>query len=230
MYALLRKLLPAIVLAAALPAAAQPLTVETPRDWVLDAQLGGYYPDLDSEFGSATPFADIYGTDDRLLFQLSIEKLIWKGFGTFGLGLSSGYSEFYGRALFTTGSQSGQASSDNDSLHVVPIQAFAAYRFDVTAQEWSIPLVPYGKIGTGAWLWWTGGKDGARAGFSASAGLALHLDFFDPRLAREFDREIGVNNSYIYFDYTYWNVNGFGSDGFDLSDNSILSGGMSFEF
>lgn len=138
--------------------------------------------------------------------------------------------EFYGKGFFTTGDRAGERSQDNDSFHVVPIQAFAMYRFDVAAERWSVPLVPYGRAGVGGWVWWTGPETGVKAGFSYGAGVQLLLDGFDPRLAREFDREVGVNNSFLYADWQAWNVDGFGAEGFDLSDDSILSFGLALEF
>ena len=57
------------------------------------------------------------------------------------------------------------------------------------------------------------------------------LDFFDPRLANEFDREVCVNNSYLVVDWAAWKVTGLGgSEGFDLSDDGILSFGLALDF
>lgn len=209
-------------------AGAQVVAADSPRDWFLGLQLGGYFPAVDDEFATARPFETTFGNDDGLLFQAGIERFLFKKFGTLGLGVSAGYTEFWGHAFFAD--DPTVRSEDTTSLFIVPLQAFLAYRFDVAAVEWGFPLVPYGKAGIGYWLWWTGGEDGARAGYSFSGGLQLLLDVFDKRLAREFDREIGVNNSYLYVDWTWQKVDGFGTKGIDLSDDGMISGGLAFEF
>jgi hypothetical protein len=221
----------AALLLPAAEAAAQQRVPQSPREWTFHLQFGGYFPEIDSEAGlTSRPFERVFGDSDRVLTQAGLERSLFDAFGTLGLGVSAGYSEFYGKGFFAEGPNAGERSSDNTSFIVVPLQAFLAYRFDPLALRWGIPLVPFAKAGVGTWLWWTGGESGQRAGFSYGAGLQLHLDFFDPRLATEFDRNIGVNNSYLYVDWTGWQVDGFSSDGFDLSDDSIISFGLALDF
>ena len=115
-------------------------------------------------------------------------------------------------------------------MRIIPIQAFLAYRFDVAAQRWNVPLVPYAKAGVGAWFWSTEGMSGRRGGFSYGGGLQFLLDVIDSQLARETDRELGINNSYLYVDWAGWMVDGFGSDGIVLSDDGIVSFGLALDF
>jgi hypothetical protein len=62
-------------------------------------------------------------------------------------------------------------------------------------------------------VWWatkgasidnTDGLDGqgVRFGFAGTGGLALDLNFLDPRLARDFDTSIGVNHTYLFAEFT----------------------------
>ncbi len=205
---------------------------QSPRDWAFHLQFGGYYPQIDESAGlSDTPFQRVFGDSNRVIAQAGLERYLFKAFGTLGVGLSLGYSEFYGSGFFAEGPDAGERSGDSTSFTVVPVQAYAAYRFDVLAQEMNIPLVPYAKAGVGTWMWWTGGESGQRGGFSYGGGMQLLLDFFDPRLAVEFDREVGVNNSYLFVDWAAWQANGFrGDDGFDLSDDGIVSFGLALDF
>lgn len=217
---------------------------ESPRNWVLDVQLGWYHPEIDEGL-RGTPFLDAFGEGRRLLPQLSLERLIYQGIGHLGVGLNVGYSEFYGKGFLA---DSDERSADNTSLHVVPITVFVAYHFDWLARELNIPFAPYGKAGFGYWLWWSenglgetsggGEASGTKMGLTWSAGLAFLLNFFDPLLSNEFDRNFGVNATYVYVDYTQWYA-GFRSnifehglfekEGLDLSDH-IWSVGLSFEF
>ena len=206
---------------------------QSPRSWTFHLRFGNYYPQIDEEAGlTDAPFERAFGTDGRLLAQAGLERYVFDAFGTLGIGVSLGFSEFYGKGFFAEGPDAGERSGDSTSFTVVPLQAFAAYRFDVLAREASVPLVPYAKAGVGTWMWWTGGESGQRAGYSYGGGMQLLLDFFDPRLAAEFDREVGVNNSYIYVDWAASRVDGFigDSEGFDLSDDGILSVGLALDF
>lgn len=232
---LLRTLLFGALLLPATAALAQaPIRVESPRDWFFHLQFGKYYPQIDEEPGlQGTPFRDLMGSDSRLLVQAGLDRYLFKGFGTLGLGVQLGYSEFYGRARFA---DTGEPSPDLTSLHVVPIVLHLTYRLDEAAVRWDVPLVPYARVGTGAWLYWMEGMNGARAGYTFGGGLQFLLDVLDPRLAREFDRELGVNNSYFYIDYTVAKVDAFGhSDAFGgpgivLSDDGILALGVGLDF
>lgn len=224
-------------------AAQEIMAQESPRNWVLDLQFGSYFPSVD-EGVVGTPFADVFG-DGSLLTQLSLQRLVYQGIGTVGIGLEVGYTEFFGRG-FIQGTD--DLSGDSTSLRVVPIQLFASYRFDYAALHWDIPFAIYGKAGIGEWIWWSndgdgetagdGDASGAKLGFSLAAGLAFHLDWLDPRLSREFDRNFGVNNTYVFVEYTWWNAKFRGNffehglfvtHGLDLSDE-IVSGGIAFEF
>lgn len=216
---------------------------ESPKNWVLEVQFGSYLPEIDRGL-SGSPFAEVFDDDRSLLSQVAVQRLVFQDFGTLGVGVQSGYTEFFGRA-FVEGTN--ERSGDNTSLHVIPLTFFASYRFDVLAQRFDIPFAVYGKAGAGYWFWWSndggggtagnGEASGTKFGVALSAGIALQLDWFDPRLSNEFDREFGVNNTYLYFDYTNWNAkfrgnffkHGFEAQGLDLSDE-ILSGGIAFEF
>lgn len=225
-----RLLFVALLLVGALPAQA-----ESERNWILELQFGGYRPDIDAEV-PGSPFADVFGEKARLLSQISIERMIFKEFGSFGLGLQGGFTEFFGKGFI---SGTDDRSSDNTSMRLVPLMGFAAYRFDYPAVAWNVPLVPYAKAGVGGWIFWIndslgetagdGAAKGVRWGWSWSAGLALVLDFFDPRLSGDFDRNYGVNNTYLYVDYTEAKIDDFGGKGFNFSDN-VWSGGIAFEF
>lgn len=231
----LRLLFAGALLAVAIPV--QAAEYESERNWLLGLQFGSFKPEVDSESGlSGTPFLDSFGPRPRLLSRISIERFAFKDFGTLGGGLDAGFAEFFGNA-FVQGRDI--PSPDSTTLRMVPITAFADYRFDWAARNLSIPFVPYAKAGIGGWLFWIndsngdtagdGAAKGVRWGWTWSVGLQLMLDVFDPRLSREFDREYGVNGSYLYVDYTKQDVTSFGRKGLDFSA-ATWSGGIAFEF
>ncbi|MDP6943964.1 MAG: MXAN_2562 family outer membrane beta-barrel protein, partial [Myxococcota bacterium] len=144
-------------------------------------------------------------------------------------------------------SEDGTASSDETSLYLLPLTASVTYRFDWLAQKWNIPIVPYGKVGFTYTIWWvtTGSGEisntydlegtgragyGGTFGFHVAGGFQILLDWAAPTMAAEFDNEVGVNNSYLFFEYGFHSVNDFGSStSFDLGDDTF-SAGMMFEF
>jgi len=228
--------LSSLLLLVAAPAAAW----ESERSMLLDVRFGGYYPAVDEELGDAgSPFRSVFGGSDRLLFQLGVEKILFDEVGELGVGGSLSYAEFWGHGTFADAE--GGTAIDPTSFKLMPVYAHVAYRFDWLAQHAGVPLAPYGKLGLGGNVWWStdgmgeisGGGDasGFRWGWLAAAGLALHLDFFDPRLASEFDRDSGVNDSYLVVEYAKVTADGLGlSDGLDVSDDQVLSFGFAFDF
>jgi hypothetical protein len=75
-------------------------------------------------------------------------------------------------------------------------------------------------------------EKGATHGWTATGGIAFLLDIIDPTLAREFDRDNGVNHTYLYFEVTKAVIDDFGSKtSWDLSPESLaLAGGLTFVF
>jgi hypothetical protein len=207
---------------------------QSPRSGAVEFRLGGYRPALDAEeaLEGARPFSEIFGGSNLLLFEVEMQRFFYQGIGTAGVSLSVGYAEKYGAAL----TESGAASSERTGFHVLPLHLRGVYRFDYPAFRWGIPLVPYIKPGLIFTPWWvTKGGDveepalggtgrGAKFGWEVVGGMAFLMDVLEPRLARDFDSDLGVNHSYLFAEYTYAKVNNFGGKGFDLSDGYWMFG------
>ncbi len=215
---------------------------ESPRWGSFELQFGTYRPDVDSEFkGSATPFQDVFGSSRGWLVKGAVSRSLFTGFGTLDAGLGLGFTQKTGRGLLASGAPSG----DKTSLRIVPLSLGLTYRFDPFAAV--VPLVPYGRVALERWHWWVtnggggtatlvgGGPsgEGATNGWSAAAGVALLLDFLDPALAREMDRDTGINHTYLFLEAARYRVDDFGSKkSWNLSDdrNPTWSGGILFVF
>ncbi|MCU1280003.1 MAG: hypothetical protein JWM53_3549 [bacterium] len=141
-------------------------------------------------------------------------------------------------------------SGDTTALNVVPLSIMAVYRFDYLAQRWKIPFVPYFKIGLAYYIWWiengngflsiaqytppgatsSQGGWGGTFGWVMNPGGAFLLDVIDPAAAKTIDAELGINHTYLFCEFHYANVNGFGAaNKLNLSDTS-LNAGIAFEF
>jgi hypothetical protein len=210
-----------------------------------------WYPDLDA---GSTPFLptagpegqgpweQTFGGGRRWGFRAGLSRTLLAGFGTLDLGVRTGYLEASAKG-FQNDAPAGQPpiwvrSGDSTAFRVIPTSVTLTYRFDYFAERFNVPLAPYVRAALERYNWWiTDGagktsQKGATNGWSATAGMALLLDFFDPQLARDLDRESGVNHTYLYFDVTKSYVDDFGSSkSWDLSDEKFsYSGGLLFVF
>jgi hypothetical protein len=143
-----------------------------------------------------------------------------------------------------------QRSGDGTSFNMVPVSLLLVYRFDYLARRWKIPFVPYVKGGLGYYMWWieNGGgflsfahyndpksmrKEtayGGTWGYVLNPGGAFLLDVIDPSAAKTIDAELGINHTYLFCEFHYADISGFGAnDKMNLSDMT-LNAGISFEF
>jgi hypothetical protein len=224
------------LVALALVAAATSASAQSERWGSFEIGAGGYRPDVDSEFSSAPgPYQQIFGGGRGWMFRLGVSKALLTGVGSLEVGLQTGYFQDEGKGLFQDGSGT---SGDDTALKIIPASLVLTYRFDWLAERYRIPLAPYGRAALERYHWWvTDGsgdtaKDGATNGWSLAGGLALLLDFFDPDLAREMDRDTGVNHTYLFFEAKKSWVDDFGSSSsWDLSEEDVsLTGGLLFVF
>jgi hypothetical protein len=244
----LRRAVPAILaLMAALPARA-----ESPRFGSFQLQTSSYRPNIDAEFkgklgcqgGTAdcTPFQDIFGTGRSWVFEFQLAKSLYVGRpGTVDLGLGAGYFSRTGKGLIQG---TLTPSGDDTTLRIIPLSLSLTWRFDAFAD--TFPLVPYARASLLRYQWWVtsgsgstasvagvGSGSGATNGYGVAGGVAFLLDFIDPQLAREMDRDVGVNHTYLFMEAARNTVDGFGSKkSWILSNDKGLtwSGGILFVF
>jgi hypothetical protein len=233
-----------LALALALPARAEEQTEElgaSPRWGTFELSLGAYKPNVDAEFGGGVhPWSTVFGDGRGLIFRVDASKSIFTGFGSLDVGIGAGYFQKSGKGLL----EDGTASADETTFKMIPLRVSLTYRFDVLALRYGIPLAPYGRFSFDRYQWWVNngagntasfeGKDGSGAtnGYSFSGGVAFLLDFLDPGLAREMDRDTGINDTYLFVDFTKSFVSDFHSaKSWDLSDEKVtISGGILFVF
>jgi hypothetical protein len=206
--------------------------VASPRTGAIEFKLGGYKPLIDTEEGlTTTPYADTFNNESMLLFEMELQRYFFQRFGSAGVGFSAGYAEKYADSI----TEAGEVAEEKTALKVVPLKLNALYKFDYAAFHWHVPLVPYGKLGLIYMPWWINKGDntqeldgrsgkGGRWGYGLTLGAAFLLDVLEPRLARDFDSDLGVNHSYFFAEWTYAEVNNFGSPGLVLSSRHWMFG------
>jgi len=197
--------------------------VPSPRYGAFELRFGPHRPDSNAirVTDEALSNGDVFGARESM-FRAELE-LDWqfariKEVMSFGVGGLWGFMREEGKALYVDDTGAMQESSDTTALNVMPFGLVGVIRLDVLHEKLSVPLQPYFKGGLAWYVWWTrtaGETDnsGGTPGFILMPGLAIQLDWIDETTARTFDNEVGVNNSYIFFEYVYARVEGFGDSG-----------------
>ena len=217
----------------------------SPQWFAAEFKLGPYKPSIDSEFSGDGPYARIFD-GGGLMLRWEFDVQVWHGFGSLGIGVVGGYFRRSAQAFIDDGgggtSSGTERSGGETSIMLVPISVLAVYRFDVLANRWHIPVVPFVKFGVNYTLWWifngsgdVASVDGDKArggswGLAFNAGLELQLDFLEPGAAKTLDAEVGINHTYLFFEFAYTGADGFGAAGkLDVGD-ATWQAGLAFEF
>lgn len=225
-------LLAALVLSA--PAGALAAPGGSPRWGSVDVGAQIYTPAIDDEFATRPgPYERIFGAGRSWMFQLGVSRALYTGFGSLEAGVRSGYFRRTGNSI----AQDGTLTEVETTLHIIPTSASLTYRFDWPVERYRIPLAPYVRGTLERYNWWVSdfegkSESGATNGWSATAGLALLLDILDPGSARDLDREMGVNHTYVFAELTKSSIDDFGSSSsWDLSNDDFALGlGLMFVF
>ncbi len=242
---MIRALVAASLVVAAAPAAAQVSPDgrglgPSPRWGSFDIGVMRYKPNIDAGLAAPGPWQRTFQNKYGWTFEAALWKSIFTGsrIGTFEVGFRTGYFTKSGHAEIQDASGNWVPSSATTDFNIVPTSAGVQYRLDQLVERYRIPLAAYGRFMFERYNWWTtdptGGwsMKGATNGWSATVGVAFLLDIIDPTLAREFDRDSGVNHTYLFFEATDAKIDDFGSSkSWDLSPTGVaLSGGLTLVF
>lgn len=206
----------------------------------MEIRFGPYRPDIDAEFGgTATPFEDIYGTGETVMFGLEgdWQALRIPHFGTLGPGLQVSFATFSQYALLEA--DPTQRSAQPTNMWFLPVSVLAVLRVDVLARDLNVPLVPYLKFGGTMTLWEaTDGLgvsvvdsvagQGISTGLTGAAGLMILLNPIAPQAALDMDNATGVNNAYLFGEWMVSRVSSF-DQGLETGD-STWQVGVTLEF
>ncbi|MBI5535410.1 MAG: hypothetical protein HY898_21960 [Deltaproteobacteria bacterium] len=212
---------------------------ESAQNWAFELRFGPYYPKVDEEFKNGQqPLKQVFG--DTWHFFMGVE-LDWQALrlgniGSFGPGFGWGYTRMSAPAKLTG---TNDNSAETTSLWIMPMYVAGVFRLDLLHKEASIPLVPYAKLGLG-YAWWRASNElggssydgipgkGHSYGLHAAGGLALQLDFLDRGASQQLDNSVGINHSYVYFEWLYSDLGGFGGKQMHVGTSSWVTG-LAFE-
>lgn len=213
-------------------AAAQLLRERPGTSIAFEAKVGPYLPDIAKE-GTSAVWDAVYGDDrTRALVMLGFDFQMLRGdAGTLSLGVHAGFVHWDG------GVTTDDGTSIETSFDVVPLTLTLGYRFDALVDYTWLPIAPYVRGGYAHYVYWNEGPplgeagagidgNGSKSGLTATAGLAVALDGFDPLAAAQLADQTGIATTYLFFEGQMAWVDGFGDGGIDLSDTTWFGGLM----
>lgn len=232
---------------------------ESPQRFAFELKFGPYLPNVDRNFSGdgLGPYANIYGpTDDTgastgqpkpgLFSAIAFDyQFVYLG-GPLSVGTSVGFFRDSAQALIAEpepDAETIRSPADKTRFNVIPVTLLAGYRFELLADRWRVPLVPYAKGGLAYGFWWStdGNKKisvnsrdekgrGGSIGWQVNAGMMLRLDFIERGSSRDLDRITGINHTYLFGEYQISRMSGFGSGNrVDVGDDTWLVG-LAIEF
>ena len=218
-----------------------PRSYDSPQHFALELRFAPYTPQIDSAPGvTGKPYETTFGTAPRVLpaIEFDWQALRIPHFGTLGPGFAAGYTVMGADATFAS---NGQPSAEKTNLEVFPFYGVAVLRVDVFEREFGVPLVPYAKGGVGVALWrayndsgtsvvnGVSGK-GSTWGSHFAFGLGLSLNWIDKRSTRSLDGAVGINDTMLFAEWMFMNLDGFGATNKLRVGTSTWVAGLAFQF
>lgn len=215
--------------------------IASPQNGAFELKFGPYEPEIgvgDASGDNESAYKAAFGGGSMFLTELEIDWQFWHPPGvSFGVGGSIGFMQNWKTAT----TEEGGKSKDYLVLNVLPMAVLAVIRVDVLSEHMGIPLVPYIKGGLSYHLWWSlnaGDTDdhGGTLGMQLRPGIMFQLDPLDETSARTFDNEVGVNDSYLFFELIIADADHFGKDGHldftpkNIGNRATFVAGLALEF
>jgi hypothetical protein len=219
---------------------------ESPQNFAAEIRVAPFWPDIDSDpaLHGATPYKQVFGTTPLILVSAELDWQAYRipYFGTVGPGLGVGFATKSDPALFQQEHDGTYTSQENTSITIFPFYGAVVLRADALWRMARVPIVPYAKVGLGLALWRasntlgtsrSGGVvgEGHSFGTHVALGLALNLNPFDSYASSAFDDAMGVNNTYLFFEWSREDLDGLGVQSNPLRvGGTALNFGLAFEF
>jgi hypothetical protein len=196
----------------------------TPPAWGVQLGVSLYRPDVDSEFGKGThPYADTFSNSRHLLSIAELDRYLFRRFGTWGVGLRSGYYRASAAAFLGDGVT---RSGDQTRLRLIPISLSLLYFANGLPGLRKVPLTPYAKLGLDGMAWTASSTgDSSHSGFSmgwhATGGLLLGFTWLGANPSAD---DIAAPCA-LFFEWSYAAINGLGlSHALHVGDNTWFAG------
>jgi len=226
--------------------------------FALEFKLGPYVPDVDRNYAGPGfgPYATVFGQTNSLgvtvdepkptvMPVLTFEWQFYHFGGPLGLGLQVGYARDRAAAPLAdpVPGESARSAADEVTFGVVPLTLLLSYRFELVADHYRVPLVPYFKIGPTYAFWWS--RDGSGNishngdgdtgsggvwGLQLNAGGMLRLDFIERRESNHLKESTGIDHTYVFGEYQLSRIDNFGVGRSISVGDSTYFVGLAVEF
>ena len=229
----------------------------SPQRFALEIKLGPYLPQVDRLYDGPGlgPYATIFGRTNAmgettrpprkgLMPVLGFEWQFWYLGGPIGIGTQIGFFRDSARAILAQPEpgENIRSGADRVSFMVIPVSMLLVYRFELLADRWKVPLVPYAKGGAAYGFWQTRNSNGLSRdsrgnagrggvwGWQLNAGMMLRLDFIEPGTAKKLDNLTGINHTYIFAEYQLMRLANFGHPNAIAVGDGTWFAGFAIEF
>jgi len=210
------------------------------QDMAVEFRFGPYTPRIDQSEGLTSPqYKDFFGDKTRFQLGLEVDWQIWRAphVGTLGVGAGWAITKMAGANKVPSGQDADLPVQQETTLTIMPMYGVGVLRVDVLAREFGVPLVGYGKFGLAVAPWWLdNGNETARScdadgrciagrdiswGTQLALGAMLGLDWLEPSAGAELDNTMGINNTYVFFE---WSVSNYPGKQMNVGANTWVTG------
>ena len=231
----------------------------SPQRFAFEFKIGPYLPEVDKSYKGPGfgPYATIFGRTDSSGHTIKKPKLgVMPAFafewqfiylaGPLALGTQVAFFLDKADAIIAEPKPEDKtirSTADSTKFGMVPLSLLLIYRFELLADFYKVPLVPYAKVGMTYAFWWikdgTGkvavneaGKKGRGGviGWQINPGLMIRLDAFEPSASKKLDQSTKINHAYLFGEFQLTRLRNFGvGNSIDLGDKTALAG-IAIEF
>lgn len=223
-------------------------------DFTFELRFGGYYPEIDEEFGGVGPYRDYFGAGAKFYFGAEVDWMplripyvgrIGPAFG-WGMTTMNAPAPFADQTNADTTTTDTTANGPTTSLTIHAMHASAVLRIDEISRRTIIPIVPYAKLGFGFGLWNSGtatgtskvGSDcdatvptdctvaeGLSVGPHVALGGMLGLNWLDKRSGAMARANSGIDQAYLFGEWMWTNLDsGLGKPAMHIGTSSWVVG------
>ncbi|MDP8222959.1 MAG: MXAN_2562 family outer membrane beta-barrel protein [Candidatus Lernaella stagnicola] len=197
------------------------------RHWQESPFWGTFGFNIGMLFFDDDGYADVYGEKGVAFYQMAASWKIVHHLELVG-NISYGFAEGHGISP-----QDQSKTAEKYKLHIAPGGLGLLYRFNFGLDQ---PVVPYAGASGVLSYWFEEKLDSSwkrrsyNYGAQAYGGLMFLLDNLEKRASGALEAEWGINNTYLFYEFRYTNLDNFGEENIVDLSSQFHSLGILFEF
>lgn len=167
-----------------------------PKSQAMSFRVGAMTPPIIQGRANGLTYKSMYGSANLFALQGEYEWMPFQSFGSLGVQLGGGFATATGNGTL----ESGPPAEEKYTIFIIPMTAFAIYRFEYVRRQWVVPFVN----GGGTYYGLAEKRDDDSpvkfAGtFAVGGGGGIHVSIsrLDPQSAFTMDREYGIADMWL---------------------------------